>query len=144
MVLAVELPVSPGHLELQPEVESAAPGGWSLVEAGASPEDLIPIWLEGPEDPPASVLGGWLPAEARAAGDTLGPDAVGDATGTIEEELVRRLGGSRVLYLRLTAGGVPVGDDVSYACALRCNGLPTKIPAGGLVWEPGMRIRVRE
>ena len=144
VVLAVELPVAPGHLELQPEVESAAPGGWSLIEAGASPEDLIPIWLEGPEDPPASVLGKWAPAEARAAGKTLGPDAVGDTAGAIEKELVRRLGGARILYLRLTAGGVPVGDSVSYACALRCNGIPTKILSGGVVWEPGMRIRVKE
>jgi hypothetical protein len=144
VLLAVELPVSPGQLELRTVRYSVAPAGWSLIEAGASPDELVPIGLQGPEDPPLSILGDWSPEEARISGDTLRADPVGDSVGAIEAELVRRLGGSRTLYIRLTSGGVPVGDGVSFACALRCDGLPTRIPSGGAVWEPGMRIRVME
>ena len=136
VLLKVDLPVSPGELDLMIVSDAAAPCGWSLVEAGASPEELIPVWLTGPEDPPRNRLGQSGAEELRRASRL--------SLESVEARLVRQLAGSTTLYVRLSAGGVPVGDDATTACALRCNGLPAFRPDGSVVWYPAMWIRVQE
>jgi len=136
VLVEVELPVSPGDLDLMIMTEATTPCGWSLVEAGASPEDLAPIWLAGPKNPPETGFARVAADEVRAEGALVHQG--------LKADLVRRLEGSTRLYLRFSAGGVSVGDDTSTACALRCNGLPDFRPDGSIVWWPAMRIRVRE
>ncbi len=144
VLMAVDLPVSPSEVRLWASAMDAAPGGWSLIEAGASPDELVPIWITGSRDPPLRLLGGRSLAELRNAWDGSPTGGQQGSWGALEDELVRRLGESRLLYLRLTAGGASAGETVSTACALRCNGLPTGKPDGEVVWEPAMRIQVRE
>ena len=141
-LLAVKLPVSPSILDLWFCVETTAPDGWSLIEGGASPESLFPLWVVGTESPPDELTESFPAARTRTP--VANVETWNGTKGEVERRLVDELRGSPTLYLRFWAGGTLAGDSNSKACALRCNGLPMVRPDGSMRWEPAAVIGVTE
>ena len=128
----MELPVPVGDIELEVEAAStiARARAWTRLEVGASPASLNTVAIfpdkENPPGPLSTQGSKWKPTEAA------------------RQKLAKDLAGATVLYVRVSAGGTPVGEDCGYACVLRSHGLPDHLPPDGrLLWSPALRLRVR-
>jgi len=131
VLVFVDLPVAPSDLEFlfeqQDLVQRSGPC-WNLTEMGPAPDSLIPMCATKPGGAPAHLATDALDAQPT-------PERIA--------ALVALLDGRQRLFIRFRVGGVPVGGNVAYACALRSNALPFRSQGGELHWSPALRIRVR-